>query len=55
MTDPGNGNYTFDDWYIPQKYENLKLEVINNTICTLTKEEYQLIYKFLKVIFSSPF
>ena len=32
----------FGDWYIPQKYENLKDESLHNNIYCLTNDQWQL-------------
>eukprot|EP01084_Bolivina_argentea_P077881 141331_1 len=39
-----NGKSSLSDWYIPAKYGNLKEELLQNTICTLSENSYNILY-----------
>eukprot|EP01083_Nonionella_stella_P274468 931695_1 len=39
-----NADSTLNDWYIPQKYNNLEDELLNNPLCTISKYQWNIYY-----------
>ena len=38
------GSYTYKDWYVAPKYQNLKIELLQNGLCNLSKSQYKDLY-----------
>eukprot|EP01083_Nonionella_stella_P211418 764473_1 len=54
-SDPGNAGYKTRDWYIDPKYENMRAEIINNPIYSLTKQQYDSLQCTAEIEFGKQF
>eukprot|EP01083_Nonionella_stella_P211419 764475_1 len=54
-TDPGNAGYKTRDWYVEAKYEDMRDEIVNNPICSLTKQQYDSLQCTAEIEFGKQF
>eukprot|EP01083_Nonionella_stella_P174750 606650_1 len=54
-TDPGNAGYKTRDWYITHRYKDMQMEILNNPIYSLTKEQYNDLQRTAAIQFGKQF
>eukprot|EP01083_Nonionella_stella_P110908 324915_1 len=54
-TDPGNAGYKPRDWYIEAKYEDMRDEILNNPIYSLSKKQWDSLQRSAKMKIEGDF